>query len=115
MLTLPDTGLDERFERIDADARWAGLALLQGAFLRETAAMLQDWDLQSTLLRRAVQSGARQIALRTDMPEPPPTIADRADDLLVAQGRIVEGSAARARIGRRATCSARSRRAPPAR
>jgi hypothetical protein len=92
LLTLPDTGLDERFERIDADARWAGLALLQGAFLRETAAMLQDWDLQSTLLRRAVQSGARQIALRTDMPEPPPTIADRADDLLVAQGRIVEGS-----------------------
>ncbi len=93
LLTLADTGTDDRFERIDAEARWAGLALLQGAFLRETAAMLQDWDLQSTLLRRAVQSGARQIALRPDSAEPPLTIAERSADLLVAQGRIVDGSA----------------------
>lgn len=92
LLTLPDAGADDRFERIDADARWAGLALLEGAFLRETAAMLQDWDLQSTLLRRAVQSGARQIALRADTPEPPIAIAERGEDLLLAQSRIVDRS-----------------------
>ena len=93
LLTVPDSGSDDRFERIDADARWAGIALLEGAFLRETAAMLHDWDLQSTLLRRAVQSGARQIALRADMPEPPLTIAEDSADLLAAQRRIVDGSA----------------------
>jgi hypothetical protein len=35
LLTLPDSGGD-RFERIDADARWAGLALLSGTILKDT-------------------------------------------------------------------------------
>jgi hypothetical protein len=93
LLTLPDAGADERYERIDAEARWAGLALLEGALLRQTAAMLQDWDLQSTLLRRAVQAGARQLALRADG-EPPVIIAERSGDLAQAQSRIVETSGA---------------------
>ena len=63
LLTMPDVRVDERYERIDADSRWAGLALLDGALLQRTAAMLRDWDLQSTLLRRAVQAGARQLAV----------------------------------------------------
>ena len=92
LLTVPETGTDDRFERIDADARWAGIALLDGAFLRETAGMLQDWDLQSTLLRRAVQAGARQIALRADLAEPPLTIAESGGDLQAVQSRIVEGA-----------------------
>jgi hypothetical protein len=91
LLTLPDIGGD-RFERIDADARWAGLALLSGTILKDTAAMLQDWDLQSTLLRRAVQGGARQLALRSDAEEPPVVIAECAADLQAAQDRIVEGT-----------------------
>lgn len=58
VLVVPDTPENARWERIDANARWGGLAMLDGALLRRTAAMLGDWDLQSTLLRRAVQSGA---------------------------------------------------------
>lgn len=49
------------FERIDAGARWAGLVLVSGDMLRKTVAMLGDWDLHSTLLRRAVGSSARRI------------------------------------------------------
>jgi hypothetical protein len=49
------------WELIDARARWGGLLLLDGALLRSTAAMLGDWDLQSTLLRRAVQTGSRFV------------------------------------------------------
>ncbi len=49
---------DERYERIDANARWAGLALLPGAVVREVSRRFGDWDLQSTLLRTAVQSNA---------------------------------------------------------
>ncbi|MDQ3075182.1 MAG: hypothetical protein M3Q88_06195 [Pseudomonadota bacterium] len=59
ILTVPDDDEHEGFERIDATHRWAGLARLPAELIGATAAMIGDWDLQSTLLRRAVQSGAR--------------------------------------------------------
>ena len=59
ILTVPDDEAHEAFERIDATHRWAGLARLPAGLVGATAAMIGDWDLQSTLLRRAVQSGAR--------------------------------------------------------
>lgn len=65
ILTVPDDAAHAGFERIDAERRWAGLARVDSATLGATAAMLGDWDLQSTLLRRAVQGGARQIASAT--------------------------------------------------
>lgn len=92
LLTIADSGVDDRFERIDAETRWAGLALLDGASLHQTAAMLEDWDLQSTLLRRAVQSGARQLATPADAADVPLVIAERQSDLAVAQSRILDGS-----------------------
>lgn len=63
VLTVADGVFGELHERIDATSRWAGLAAIDGAMLRDTAAMLRDWDLQSTLLRRALQAGARHIAV----------------------------------------------------
>lgn len=59
ILTVPDDESHSAFERIDASHRWAGLARLPAGLVGATAAMIGDWDLQSTLLRRAVQSGAR--------------------------------------------------------
>ncbi len=61
--TIPDDAAHAAYERIDAVSRWAGIALVDAATLGSTAAMLGDWDLQSTLLRRAVQSGVRLIRL----------------------------------------------------
>jgi hypothetical protein len=58
---VPDDEEHEQFERIDGSSRWAGAALIEGHVLGSTAAMLGDWDLQSTLLRRAVQAGARRV------------------------------------------------------
>ena len=60
---VPDDEEHEEFERIDATSRWGGLALVDGRTLSSTVAMLGDWDLQSTLLRRAIQEGARRVAL----------------------------------------------------
>lgn len=94
LLTVTDSQVDDRFERIDAQSRWAGLALLSGGLLKQTAAMLQDWDLQSTLLRRAVQSDARHIAIRGDAPGERPTLAETAADLAEAEARIVESAGA---------------------
>lgn len=59
---LPDDEAHEAYERVDATSRWAGLSLVDSQTLASTAAMLGDWDLQSTLLRRAVQAGARRVA-----------------------------------------------------
>lgn len=59
--TVPDDEAHAEFERIDNDHRWAGLALVDSTCLGSTAAMLGDWDLQSTLLRRTIQAGAQAI------------------------------------------------------
>ncbi|WP_037501893.1 hypothetical protein [Sphingomonas jaspsi] len=61
VVTVPDDENHQSFERIDGQHRWAGLARVEAAQVGATAAMLGDWDLQSTLLRRAVQAGARFI------------------------------------------------------
>lgn len=89
LLTVPDLRSDDRFERIDAASRWAGLAMIDGALLRDTAAMLRDWDPQSTLLRRAVQAGARMLPVEADATGGPLTIAERAADLAEVHRRIV--------------------------
>lgn len=95
ILTVPDVRVDDRFERIDAHSRWAGLALVDGALLHRTAEMLCDWDLQSTLLRRAVQGGARQIAVRGEEADEQITVAESGDDLAAAEERLIRGAAAR--------------------
>ncbi len=61
ILTVADDEAHQRFERIDGSHRWAGLARLPASLVGATAAMIGDWDFQSTLLRRAVQAGARLV------------------------------------------------------
>lgn len=62
VMLVPDDEEHRAFERVDAESRWAGLALVDAGTLGATVAMLGDWDLQSTLLRRAIQGGARTLA-----------------------------------------------------
>jgi hypothetical protein len=97
ILTVPDVRLDDRYERIDADSRWAGLAVIDGEALKRTAAMLRDWDLQSTLLRRTVQGGARQIAVRGEAADDQLVVAEREEDLVELQARIFENATGRRR------------------
>lgn len=87
VLTVPDSRYGEIHERIDADTRWAGLAAVNGATLRDTAAMLRDWDLQSTLLRRTLQAGASSLEA-----DGPVAIVDSLADVASAERRIVEGA-----------------------
>jgi hypothetical protein len=85
VLTVPDGGFGELYERIDAGSRWAGVAAIEGAMLRETASMLRDWDLQSTLLRRTLQAGARHIAAEGAV-----AILDGEADLALLERRILD-------------------------
>jgi MobA-like NTP transferase domain len=88
--TVPDDEQHEAFERIDAETRWAGVALVDAHLLGSTAAMLGDWDLQSTLLRRAIQEGARRVALAKDAGEP--LLVQSAEDLAGFQRNLVRAS-----------------------
>jgi hypothetical protein len=87
VLTVKDGAHGEVYERIDAAERWAGIAGIDGALLRETAAMLRDWDLQSTLLRRALQAGAVHLAAEGAV-----AILDREADLDRLERQIVAGA-----------------------
>ena len=82
--TVPDDEVHEAFERIDAESRWAGVALVDSRLLGSTAAMLGDWDLQSTLLRRTLQEGALRLPQPTSAGNRCSPIA-RADRRLPAQ------------------------------
>ena len=83
------SGLD-RYERIDAAARWAGVALLSSAIVAETAAMLEGWDPVSTLLRRAVQAEAARIDAGA-----PPLLAASAGELIGAERAMIVTSRVR--------------------
>jgi hypothetical protein len=90
--TVSDDKAHEAFERIDAQSRWAGVALVNSRVLGSTAAMLGDWDLQSTLLRRTLQEGARRVAIGEGEPEP--LLAERPEQLEEFQRGLVAGSRA---------------------
>jgi hypothetical protein len=87
---VPDDEEHEAFERIDASSRWAGVALVNARLLGSTAAMLGDWDLQSTLLRRTIQEGARRIPAADSGGEP--LLAESADQLAGFQRHLLEAS-----------------------
>jgi hypothetical protein len=89
--TVPDDERHEAFERIDAETRWAGVAVVDAHLLGSTAAMLGDWDLQSTLLRRAVQEGARRVAVAEDGE---PLLVETADQLAGFQRHLLHSSRA---------------------
>ena len=89
VLTVPEGAHGELYERIDAQWRWAGLAAIDGALLRETAGMLRDWDLQSTLLRRTLQAGAGHVEADNAAAV---AILDREQDLDELERRIIAGA-----------------------
>ena len=91
VLTVSDNESHESFERIDATRRWAGLARLASADLGATAAMLGDWDLQSTLMRRTIQSGAPLMAAH-DGAGRGPFLADRAEAMVDFERRLLLAS-----------------------
>ena len=55
-------------ERIDRDTAWAGVMRIEAALLSATIDDLGEWDLGSTLLRRAVQARAQLRRASADTP-----------------------------------------------
>ena len=53
-------------ELIDARSHWVGIARIDGAQVRATVTMVGDWDLGSTLLRKAVAGRALRTTLSSD-------------------------------------------------
>jgi len=89
--TVPDDNAHAEFERLDAVSRWAGVALVDGQTLGATVAMLGDWDLQSTLLRRTVQAGAIRVRVGDD-PFASPLLASRPEETADFERRLLVAS-----------------------
>jgi hypothetical protein len=93
LLAVTDRGFDDRFERIDGEMRWAGLALFDADLLRDAAMMPSDWDVQSTLLRRALQTGVQPLPLVDEREAAELGIVERRQDFAELQRRILAGAA----------------------
>lgn len=89
VLTVPDDEAHEDFERVDGASRWSGVALVEGQMLGATAAMLGDWDLPSTLLRRSLQGGARLVPVA---PASEPLLARNSGDLAQFERSLIMAS-----------------------
>jgi hypothetical protein len=89
VLTVPDDEAHEHFERVDGASRWSGVAVVEGHMLGATAAMLGDWDLPSTLLRRSLQGGARLVPVA---PASKPILARDSGDLEQFERSLLAGS-----------------------
>jgi len=66
LLVVPESDAGPGFERVGGQMAWAGVARLSSSRIAEVSALPQDYDLQSSLLRLAVQSRATQVLLPTD-------------------------------------------------
>lgn len=90
IVTVADDEEHGQFERIDAVSRWSGVAVVDSRSLGATAAMLGDWDLQSTLLRRSLQAGARLAPLSPGAGET--LLAENAGDLADLERHLLVAS-----------------------
>jgi hypothetical protein len=87
---VPDDEQHQAYERIDAGSRWAGVAIVDANLLGSTAAILGDWDLQSTLLRRAIQEGA--VRIQTTEAGGEPLLVQNAEQLADFQRVLIQAS-----------------------
>lgn len=90
VVTVRDDDAHKNFERVDGESRWAGVAVVDAHLLGSTAAMLGDWDLQSTLLRRAIQEGA--LMLPSEQVSAEPILVERPEDLVTFQRWLLQAS-----------------------
>jgi hypothetical protein len=66
LLVVPEGDAGPGFERVGGQMAWAGVARIDPRRIAEVAALPNDYDLQSSLLRLAVQERAVHILLPTD-------------------------------------------------
>jgi hypothetical protein len=91
ILTVPDDDEHGGFERIDSTHRWAGAARFEASLIGATAAMLGDWDFQSTLLRRAIQAGV-ELAPARQAEGGGPFLAESAEAMAGFERRLLVAS-----------------------
>lgn len=85
-----EAAVAERFERIDMNHLWAGLAVIKGSDLFEVRTLPAEWDPVSAALRVAVQRNYRRVTLpmrlverrRLSLPANPEQAADLAPILM---------------------------------
>ena len=99
LLVTDDSRASTPFERIDAGQRWAGLARINPALLFDTLDMIGDWDLSLTLVRAAVQHGARRVTVpQDDLMEGRVTLVETQQQADLVANAIMAAGASNARV-----------------
>lgn len=94
LLVTGDSRASAPFERIDVGQRWAGLARISADLLFNTLDMIGDWDLSLTLVRSAVQAGARRVTVpQDDLLEGRVALAETQEQADVASQAVLSGGA----------------------
>jgi hypothetical protein len=75
VLATTTTTETAQLDIIDAGRRWTGWAAFEGRVLRDVGAMIGDWDLAPTILRRLLQTQAEVMASNG-----PPSLLDKPED-----------------------------------
>ena len=65
IITYPNSSDYSEFELIDSSDRWAGVMKINARRLLAVSDLPNDWDMASTLLRLAIQSGAERLHLNS--------------------------------------------------
>ncbi|WP_184076951.1 hypothetical protein [Sphingobium subterraneum] len=99
VLVAEDSGSTGHFERIDGIHRWVGVARIAPDVLFGTLDLIGDWDFSLTLLRAAVQAGAKRVTVNAaDVLDGRVALVDRQDTAnLVAQALLAPASVAQGR------------------
>ncbi len=79
-------------EMIDAQHDWSGIARIDGNLIRQTASMLGDWALGSTLVRLALQSGAKLLNVESEDGMGVQTVLTQADANVAVQHLVAQSA-----------------------
>ncbi len=63
ILTIDARKENQAYETIDLHRKWAGVSIYDASLLQNVEEIPSDWDMQSALLRRAVQAGVSMLEL----------------------------------------------------
>jgi hypothetical protein len=88
--TVEERAENQKFERIDLNNRWAGMAILERSTLEALTQLPEGWDMASALLRQGLQDGVKLWPLKqSEIQDGHVRRLENAGDLAAAQSLLM--------------------------
>lgn len=87
---IDDEGQADRYERIDLNDLWAGIARVPARVVQQCASLPEDWNVESALLRQSIQAGIpRHRVAKARLSAGQLLIVHRGQDIDTAEQAII--------------------------